>query len=80
MGGAGPSLQELISGGLDMVCCSLPETDALYRAKKLKCLGVMDEERTPGYPEVATLPEQGFDWTMVGWRDCGSVGNSPADY
>jgi putative tricarboxylic transport membrane protein len=68
MGGAGPSLQELASSGLDMVCCSLPETEALYRAKRIKCLGVMSEERAPGYEDVKTLKEQGFDWSLVGWR------------
>ncbi len=30
--GAGPSLQELLSGGIDFICCSLPEADTLMEA------------------------------------------------
>ena len=43
--GAGQSLQELMAGGVDVVCCSLPEADALLSAGKVRCLGVMADER-----------------------------------
>ena len=66
--GAGPSLQELASGGFDMVCCSLPEAQSLLDAKKVRPLGVMAEERVPQYPDVPTFREQGADWIMGGWR------------
>lgn len=66
--GAAPSLQELLSGGLDMVCCSLPEARTLYRAGRLRCLGVMAPERALGYPDIPTFQEQGDDWTLCGWR------------
>lgn len=77
MNGAGPSLQELASGGLDLVCCSLPEGDQLYQAGEVRPLGVMDEQRVPGYPDVPTFKEQSMDWTMVGWRGLGVPKGTP---
>ncbi len=65
--GAGPSLQELIAGGLDFVCCSLPEADALLSGGKVRSLGLMADARLPAFPSVPTLREQGHDWSMAGW-------------
>lgn len=66
--GAGPSLQELISGGLDMVCCSLPEASSLYESGKVRALGVMAPRRAAGFPDVPTFAEQGTEWSLGGWR------------
>jgi tripartite-type tricarboxylate transporter receptor subunit TctC len=60
------SLQELIGGGLDMVCCSLPE--ARSNAEQLRTLGVMAPQRVRGFDDVPTLREQGTDWDFGGWR------------
>lgn len=68
MGGAGPSLQELASGGLDMVCCSVPEAQSLLDSGLVRTIGVMAGERLPSYPDVPTFREQGIDWSMGGWR------------
>ena len=48
--GAGPSLQELLSGGVAMVCCSLPEAQTLLEAGEVRCLGVMSDRRVAAYP------------------------------
>jgi tripartite-type tricarboxylate transporter receptor subunit TctC len=66
--GAGPSLKQLASGGLDLVCCSLPEARALLGSGTVRCLGVMADSRVPRYEEVPTFKEQGADWSMGGWR------------
>ena len=66
--GAGPSLQDLLSGGVDMVCCSLPEATTLLQSGKIRALGVMSPQRAKGYEEVATFSEQGTDWSLGGWR------------
>ena len=68
MNGSAPSLQELASGGIDIVCCSLPEAEILTQSGQIRCLGVMAEEKVPGYEDVTTLKVQGLDWVMVGWR------------
>ena len=71
--GAAPSLQELMSGGIDMVCCSVPEARSLLEAGELRCLGVMADKRLelPGLEKYPTLKEQGSDWTLTGWRGIG---------
>ncbi len=66
--GANPSLQELISGGIDMVCCSLPEAETLYKAGQVRAIGVMSPKPVPGYEEVPTFASQGRDWSLGGWR------------
>jgi hypothetical protein len=66
--GSAPALQELISGGIDMAVCSLPEAQSLLGADEIRCVGVMAEQRDEKYPDVATFPEQGVDWSMGGWR------------
>ncbi len=66
--GAGPSLQELMSGGVDLVCCSLPEADVQLQAGEIRALGVMAPQRVQGYEQVPTFVEQGRDWSLGGWR------------
>jgi tripartite-type tricarboxylate transporter receptor subunit TctC len=66
--GAAPSLQELISGGLDMVCCALPEAQSLLRAGEVRALGVMAPHRAQGYEQVPTFAELGTNCSLGGWR------------
>lgn len=66
--GANPSLQQLLSGGVDMVCCSLPEARTLLEGGQVRALGVMAPKRAPGFEEIATFQEQGRDWSLGGWR------------
>ncbi|WP_152050585.1 tripartite tricarboxylate transporter substrate-binding protein [Tautonia marina] len=66
--GAGPSLDALMSGGVEMVCCSLPEASALLESGRIRCLGVMSADRVQGFLDVPTFREEGSDWTMGGWR------------
>jgi tripartite-type tricarboxylate transporter receptor subunit TctC len=78
--GSAAGLQELAAGGVDIVLCSLPETDALAGAGKVRSIGVMDEKRLERYPDVATVAEQvgkpfvGGTWRAVG----GPAGLDPA--
>lgn len=66
--GSAPSLQELLAGGVDVVCCSVPEAQTLLDAGRVHCLGVMADARLPSAPDTPTFPEMGIDWTMGGWR------------
>ncbi len=68
IGGAAPSLQELVAGGVDLVCCSLSEAKALLDAERVRCLGLMADERLDAFPEVPTFRELGTDWSMGTWR------------
>lgn len=68
MNGSGPSLQELVSGGLDIVACSLPEARTFLEADQVRALGVMSDESVHGFPEVPTLKSMGIDWSLGAWR------------
>lgn len=66
--GSAPSLQELMAGGIEIVSCSVPEAQSLMDAGRVRCLGVMSEERLDAVPDVPTLKETGVDWTSFTWR------------
>ncbi len=75
--GAAPSLNELAAGGVEVVCCSLPEASAFLDSRRVRCLGVMSERRVAHFPDVPTLREQGVDWMMEGWRGVGLPAGAP---
>lgn len=77
--GANPSLQQLVSGGVDMVCCSLPEARTLVEAGQVRALGLMAPERANGFEDVKTFREQGRDWTLGGWRGLAVPKNTPPE-
>jgi len=77
--GAGPSLQELMAGGLDLVCCSLPEARTLLESGQVRALGVMSPSRAKGFEDVKTFDEQGTDWTLGGWRGLAVPKGTPKD-
>jgi len=65
--GSAPAMQELIAGGVDVVTASLTEVKAQLDAGMVKTLGVMSDERLSSFPNVPTLKEQGYDWSIGGW-------------
>jgi tripartite-type tricarboxylate transporter receptor subunit TctC len=77
--GSAPSLQELAGGGVDMVCCSLPEAQSLLDAGEIRCVGVMSEDRVQEYPDIPTFREQNVDWVMGGWRGIGLPHSVPPE-
>lgn len=78
--GSAAGLQELVSGGIDVVLCSIPETDALADAGMVKTVGVLSAERLERYPDVPTAKElTGKDVTGGTWRGvAGPAGMDPA--
>ena len=75
--GSTPALQELIAGGVDVVTASLTEVNPLLQAGEVKTLAVMSEERLRAFPEVPTLKEQGYDWSIGGWVSICAPPNLP---
>lgn len=75
--GAAPSLQELLAGGVEIVCCSLPEARPLMEAGRIRCLGVMADSRVEPFLSIPTFKEQGIDWTMGGWRGVAVPAGTP---
>lgn len=78
MNGSGPSLQELVSGGVDLVCCSLPEARTLLEAGEVQGIGVMANKRVTGYEDVPTFQEFGITWTSPAWRGLGLPKGTPS--
>lgn len=65
--GAGPALQDMLPDSV--VCCSLPEARIPLRDGRVRCLGVMADERLAApFDQVPTLKEQGYAWSLYGWR------------
>ncbi len=69
--GSSPSLQQLVSGGVDIVCCSLPEARSLLESGTIRSLGVMSSQPAVGFEQVPTFSQQGSSWTLGGWRGLG---------
>lgn len=79
MHGSGPALQELLSGGLDVVSCSLPEARIQLANKQVRALGVMAASRSEAFPDVPTFAEIGYDWSLGAWRGLGVPRGTPSE-
>jgi tripartite-type tricarboxylate transporter receptor subunit TctC len=78
--GAGPGLQDLVAGGVDIVPCSIPEARSLIDAGKVKSLAIMDTAAPTLYPSLPTLKAAlGTDWKMAAWRGMAAPKGLPKD-
>jgi tripartite-type tricarboxylate transporter receptor subunit TctC len=78
--GAAPGLQDLVSGGVEVVPCSIPEARSLIDAGKVRALAIMDPNPPALYPNLATLKKElNSNWTMAAWRAIAAPKGLPAD-
>jgi len=78
--GAAPGLQDLVSGGVEVVPCSIPEARSLIDAGKVRALAIMDPNPPALYPAMPTLKKElGSNWTMAAWRAIAAPKGLPAD-
>jgi len=77
--GAAPAFQELLAGGVDVVTAALAEAASLLGAGEVKVLGVMSPNRVGRFPDVPTLKELGYDWSIGGWAAVAAPAGLPAD-
>jgi len=77
--GSAESVQMLLGGHLDAVCCSLPEAALQLRAGEINGIAVMSPERDPTFPDIATANEQGVPWNSIGWRGFATQRGVPED-
>ena len=76
--GAAPGLQDMLSGGVQVVPCSIPEAKALIDAGRVKSLAIMADKRNPVFADVPTVKESiGIDFSVGAWR--GFVGPKGMD-
>lgn len=59
--GAATAVQNAASGFIQGVTVSLAEARSFIESGHLVCLGVMDTQRNPLFPDVPTCKEQGYD-------------------
>ncbi|MBP6765649.1 MAG: tripartite tricarboxylate transporter substrate binding protein [Rubrivivax sp.] len=57
--GAGPALQDLIAGQVDMMFDGLGSSATHIKSGRLRAIAVASEQRAPGFPDVPTAAESG---------------------
>src|SRR6185436_117301 len=78
--GAAPVLQDLVSGGFEVVPCSIPEARAMIDAGKVRALAIMDHHPPALYPTLPTLKKElGTNWKLAEWRVIAAQKGLPAD-
>jgi tripartite-type tricarboxylate transporter receptor subunit TctC len=77
--GAAPALQDVLSGQADMVCdpgIAFPH----IRMGKVKLLAIVSEKRSPFFPDVPTVGEQGFKGANLDiWFGMWTPNNTPPE-
>jgi tripartite-type tricarboxylate transporter receptor subunit TctC len=63
--GAGPALQDLIAGQVDMMFDGLGSSASHIKNGRIKALAVAAEKRAPGFPEIPTSIEAGVPGYQV---------------
>jgi tripartite-type tricarboxylate transporter receptor subunit TctC len=58
-GGAGPALQDLVAGQIDLMFDGLGSSAQHIRSGRVKALAVAADKRAPGFPDVPTTVESG---------------------
>ena len=78
--GAGPALQDLISGNVDMMFDGLGSSANHIKGGRIKALMVSGSKRNPAFPDVPSAAEVGLpDYTVTTWYGMWAPKGTPAD-
>ena len=78
--GAGPALQDLISGNVDMMFDGLGSSAQHIKSGRVKALMVSGNKRNPAFPDVPCAAELGLpDYTVSTWYGLWAPKGTPAD-
>ena len=78
--GAGPALQDLISGNVDMMFDGLGSSSAHIKGGRIKAMMVSGRKRSPAFPDVPCAAEVGLpDYTVTTWYGLWAPKGTPAD-
>jgi tripartite-type tricarboxylate transporter receptor subunit TctC len=78
--GAGPALQDLISGNVDMMFDGLGSSANHIKGGRIKALMVSGPKRNPAFPDVPCAAEVGLpDYTVTTWYGMWAPKGTPAD-
>ena len=78
--GAGPALQDLISGNVDMMFDGLASSANHIKGGRIKALMVSGSKRNPAFPDVPCAAEVGLpDYTVTTWYGMWAPKGTPVD-
>lgn len=78
--GAGPALQDLMAGSVDMMFDGLGSSAAHIKGGRIKALMVSGTKRNPAFPDVPCAAELGLpDYTVTTWYGLWAPKGTPAD-
>jgi tripartite-type tricarboxylate transporter receptor subunit TctC len=78
--GAGPALQDLIAGNVDMMFDGLGSSATHIKSGRVKALMVSGNKRSPAFPDVPCSAELGLpDYTVSTWYGVWAPKGSPAE-
>jgi tripartite-type tricarboxylate transporter receptor subunit TctC len=78
--GAGPALQDLIAGQVDMMFDGMGSSASHIRAGRIKALAVASQRRAPGFADVPTSIEAGGpDYQVSTWYGIWAPKGTPKD-
>ena len=78
--GAGPALQDLIAGNVDMMFDGLGSSAAHIKGGRIKALMVSGAKRNPAFPDVPSATELGLpDYNVSTWYGLWAPKGTPAD-
>ena len=78
--GAGPALQDLIAGNVDVMFDGLGSSAQHIKAGRIKALMVSGSKRSPAFPDVPCSAELGLpDYTVSTWYGVWAPRGTPAD-
>jgi tripartite-type tricarboxylate transporter receptor subunit TctC len=78
--GAGPALNDVIAGQVDVNFATPPSALNLLRGSRLKALAVTSAQRLAALPDVPTVAESGYkDFVAEDWKAFVAPAGTPAD-
>ena len=78
--GAGPAMQDLIAGQVDVMFDGMGSSAPQIRAAKLKPLAVTTSTRSPAFPELPTMQEAGVPgYEVTTWYGIFAPAGTPVD-
>jgi tripartite-type tricarboxylate transporter receptor subunit TctC len=78
--GAGPAMQDLIGGQIDLACLEASSGLAYVQAGKLKAYAVFSDERWPKAPDTPTMIESGIPGAVITfWHGLWTTKGTPKD-
>lgn len=78
--GAGPALNDLIAGNVDMMFDGLGSSAGHIKGGRIKALMVSGTKRNPAFPDVPCAAELGLpDYTVTTWYGIWAPKGTPAD-